>query len=246
TRKRRPRTRSRLRRPASSRKRRSSGFGARLRRAQAASGRSRDIWSSWPRARPAATRLSFVSGIRKLVTVIEEVRIEGGAAVDPPVRVAAAGAVISNPLAGRYVDDLSPLADEYCAPLGHLLAGRALAALDGRAEGYGKGALVGLDGEVEHGSAILHNLTFGNPVRDAVNGTSLLPSAEKYGAPGASLDLAIKHIADHKVRSHHQTFEVRVPDAPRPDEIVVWVVLATAGRPLARLPEFGSELAATS
>jgi hypothetical protein len=187
-----------------------------------------------------------VNGVRKLVTVVEEVRVEGGAAVDPPVRIAAAGAVIFNPLAGRYVHDLSPIADEYCEPLGHLLVEHALLALDGTAEGYGKGALVGLGGEVEHGSAILHNLTFGNPVRDAVNGTSLLPSAEKCGAPGASLDLAIKHIADHKVRSHHQTFEVRVPDAPRADEIVVWVALATGGRPLARLPEFGTELAATS
>jgi hypothetical protein len=83
-------------------------------------------------------------------------------------------------------------------------------------------------------------------VRDAVGGSSLLPSAEKCGAPGAPLDLAIKHITDHTVRSHHQTFEVRVPDAPRPGEIVVWVVLASAGRPLARLPQFGSELAATS
>jgi hypothetical protein len=185
-------------------------------------------------------------GLRKLVTVVEEVRTEGGVAVEPPLRIAATAAVIANPLAGRYAADLAPLADEYCEPLGHLLAERALEALGGPAEAYGKGALVGLDGEVEHGSAILHNLRFGNPVRDAVGGSSLLPSAEKCGAPGAPLDLAIKHITDHTVRSHHQTFEVRVPDAPRPGEIVVWVAVASAGRPLARLPQFGSELAATS
>jgi Amino acid synthesis len=186
------------------------------------------------------------SGIRKLVTLVEEIRTEGGRAVDPPARISAVAAVIENPLAGRFAEDLSPLIEQYCEPLGHLLAGRALAALGGPAEAYGKGALVGLDGEVEHGSAILHNLRFGNPVRDAVEGTSLLPSAEKCGAPGAPLDLALKHIADHTVRSHHQTFEVRVPDAPRPGEIVIWIALAATGRPQARLAEFGSELAARS
>jgi hypothetical protein len=188
-----------------------------------------------------------VTGIRKLVTVVEEVHADGGRAVDPPLVVVAAGAVVANPLAGAFVEDLAPLADAYCEPLGRLLVARALASLGGAAvEAYGKGALVGLDGEVEHGSAILHNLRFGNRVRDAVGGTSLLPSAEKCGAAGASLDLALKHTADHTVRSHHLTLEVRVPDAPRPGEILIWVALATAGRPQARLPEFGTELAATS
>jgi Amino acid synthesis len=186
--------------------------------------------------------LVAASGIRKVVTVTEEIRAEGGRAVDPPARVAAAAAVVGNPLAGAFVDDLSPLIDRYCEPLGQLLVERALRELGGTVEAYGKGGLVGLDGEVEHASAILHNLRFGNPVRDAVGGTSLLPSAEKAGAPGATLDLALKHIADHTVRSHHQTFEVRIPDAPRPAEIVIWVALASAGRPQARLAEFGSEL----
>jgi len=185
-------------------------------------------------------------GLRKVVTVVEDVHREGGRAVDPPVRIAAAAAVVVNPLAGRYVDDLEPLIDEYCEPLGELLAARALELLGGEAEGYGKGALVGLDGEIEHGSAIIHNLRFGDRVREPVEGTSLLPSAEKRGAAGAPIDLAIKHKHDHKVRSHHQTFEVRIPDAPSPDEIVIWVAFATSGRPLSRLGEFGSELAATS
>jgi Amino acid synthesis len=187
-----------------------------------------------------------MQGLRKVVTVVEDVPQEGGRAVDPPVRIAAAGAVVANPLAGRYVDDLGPLIDEYCEPLGALLTARALELLGGEAEGYGKGALVGLDGEVEHGSAIIHNLRFGDRVREPVEGTSLLPSAEKRGAAGAPIDLAIKHKHDHRVRSHHQTFEVRIPDAPRADELVIWVALATGGRPLSRLGEFGSELAAAS
>jgi hypothetical protein len=183
-------------------------------------------------------------GIRKVVTVLEEIRTEGGREVDPPARVSAVAAVIENPFAGRWVDDLEPIMDRYCEPLGQLLTERAVEALGGTAEAYGKGALVGLDGEVEHGSAIIHNLRFGNHVRDAVAGTSLLPAAEKVGAAGATLDLALKHITDVTVRSHHQTFEVRIADAPRPDEIVIWVALATTGRPQARLAAFGSELAA--
>jgi Amino acid synthesis len=187
-----------------------------------------------------------VDGIRKIVTIVEEIHQDGGQPVVPPLRIAAVGAVVANPLAGRFVEDLAPLIDLYCERLGALLGEQALRALDGEGEAFGKGALVGLDGEVEHGSAILHNLRFGNPVRDAVGGTSLLPSAEKAGAPGATLDLALKHKIDHHIRSHHLTFEVRVPDAPRPGELVIWVAFATGGRPQARLAEFGSELAAAS
>jgi hypothetical protein len=186
-----------------------------------------------------------VEGLRKLCGIVEEVVSTAGRALERPTRVAAVGAVVENPLAGRFAEDLSELADAYCEPLGRLLTERALEALgDGEVEAYGKGALVGLAGEVEHGSAIIHNLRFGNPVREGAAGSSLVPSAEKVGAAGAALDLALKHKLDHTVRSHHQTFEVRIPDAPRDDEIVVWVALASAGRPHARLPAFGSELAA--
>jgi len=184
-----------------------------------------------------------MDGLRKLYVIVEEVRSESGRPVEPPTLLAAAGAVVANPLAGRFVEDLAAVADAYCEPLGRLLAERALAALGADVEGYGKGALVGLGGEVEHGSAIIHNLRFGNLVREPVAGSSLLPSAEKRGPAGAAIDLALKHKDDHTVRSHHQTFEVRIPDAPRDDEIVVWVALASSGRPLARLPVFGSELA---
>ena len=180
--------------------------------------------------------------VRKIVTVVEDVCIEGGRPVEPWTRIAAAGAVVDNPLAGRFADDLEPLIDLYCEPLGTLLTQRALELLGAEAEAYGKGALVGLDGDVEHGSAIIHNLRFGNKVREPVGGTSLLPSAEKRGPAGVPLDLSLKHKHDHSVRSHHQTFEVRIPDAPRADEIVIWVALASSGRPHARLGAFGSEL----
>ena len=183
-------------------------------------------------------------GIRKIYVMVEEIRAEGGRAVREPLRSAAAGAVVVNPLAGRFEEDLSELADTYCEPLGHLLAQRALEALgDGEPEAYGKGALVGLAGELEHGSAIIHNLNFGNRVREPVGGESLLPAAEKRGVAGATLDLPLKHKLDQTVRSHHQTLEVRIPDAPGEEEIVVWVAFATSGRPHARLPAFGTEVA---
>jgi len=183
-----------------------------------------------------------LDGLRKVVTIVEDVEREGGEPVVPATRLVAAGAVVENPFAGRYVADLEPLIDRYCEPLGELLTERALALLAAPAEGVGKGALVGLDGDVEHGSAVIHNLRFGNKVRDAIQGTALLPAAEKRGAAGAPLDIAVKHKDDHTVRSHHQTFEVRIPDAPRADELVIWIVVASSGRPHARLGVFGSEL----
>jgi hypothetical protein len=181
--------------------------------------------------------------IRKSLVLIEEIGASNGIPLERPLRTVAAAAVVPNTCAGRYVDDLSPLAERYCEPLGGLLANMAVDALGAPAEAYGKGALVGLGGEVEHGSAIIHNLTFGNQVRRLVEGEALLPSAEKRGAAGSSLDLALKHTVDPTRRSHHQTLEVRIPDAPAYDEIVIWVTLASGGRPHARLPEFGSELA---
>jgi hypothetical protein len=180
--------------------------------------------------------------VRKVVLHVEEVRVSGGVRLEQPLRISAAAAVVANPHAGRFVADLGDLADRYCETLGSLLSTTALDALAGPVEAYGKGALVGMAGEVEHGSAIIHNLRFGDYVRRASDGSALLPSAEKRGAAGAPIDLALKHKDDHSVRSHHQTFEVRVADAPADDEIVIWVALATGGRPHARLPEFASEL----
>lgn len=181
-------------------------------------------------------------GLRKVVTLVEDVHLEGGRALDRPTRMVAAGAVVANPFAGRFIEDLSPLIDDLCEPLGTLLTARALELLGAPAEGFGKGALVGLDGDIEHGSAIIHNLRFGNHVREAVSGTTLIPAGEKRGAAGATLDLPLKHVTDQTIRSHHQTLEVRIGDAPRADELVIWIALAATGRPHARLAAFGSEL----
>jgi hypothetical protein len=183
--------------------------------------------------------------IRKIVSLYEELLVEGGREVEPPVRVAGAAAVVENPYAGRFVEDLTPLFDHYCSRLGVLLAERALGALgDARVEAYGKGALVGLDGELEHASGIIHNLAFGNPVRQAMSASSLLPSTEKRAVAGATLDVPLKHVEDHKVRSHHLTLEVRIGDAPRPDELVIAIACSSSGRPHSRLAAFGTEVAA--
>lgn len=184
--------------------------------------------------------------IRKIVTVVEETFIEGYKKTQKPVRIAAAMAVIKNPFAGKYEEDLQPLVRTYSEKLGGLLPQKAMDALGvtgDQVEAYGKGALVGLEGEIEHGSAIIHTLTFGNPFRTLCgNAETLLPSAEKRAAAGASLDLAIKHKMDPKIRSHHMTFEVRIPDAPRNDEIIIAAVVTTSGRAHPRIGSLHKEL----
>jgi hypothetical protein len=184
--------------------------------------------------------------IRKIVTICEETFFEGFKKAEKPVRIGAALAVIKNPFAGRYEEDLLPLVKAYSEYLGTLLPQKAMEALGitgKEVEGYGKGALVGLDGEIEHGSAIIHTLTFGNPFRSLCeNAETLLPSAEKRAGAGSGLDLAIKHKMDPKIRSHHMTFETRIPDAPRNDEIIIAAVVATSGRAHPRIGSLHKEL----
>ena len=184
--------------------------------------------------------------IRKIVIYQEEVYVDGGKEAPRPVRIAAAAAVIRNPFAGRFVEDLTPLFDEYSQSLGELLPQRAIQALGisgEEVESYGKGVIVGMDGEAEHGIGITHNLKFGNPFRKVCgDGKSLLPSGEKRGPAGCTLDVPLKHKLDATKRSHHTSIEVRIPDAPLPDEIVVIAAVSDSGRPHARLREFGEEL----
>jgi len=175
--------------------------------------------------------------IRKLVTVVEETLTEMGRPIVPPTRRAAAIAVIANPFAGRYVDDLSELID-VGEELGGLLGARAVAALGiagPDAEGYGKAALVGENGELEHAAAILHP-KLGAPLRKVLgHGAALVPSSKKRGGPGADLDVPLGHKDAAYVRSHFDGMTVSIADAPRADEIMVAVVVTTAGRPLPRV-----------
>jgi hypothetical protein len=125
--------------------------------------------------------------------------------------------------------------------LGALLTPLVVEALGQPVEAYGKAAVVGLDGEIEHGSGLIHTLRFGDSFRDATGATTLLPAVEKRAPAGSTFDIPLKHITDQKIRSHHQTVEVRVPDAPHADEIVIALAASNRGRPLERLAPFSSE-----
>jgi hypothetical protein len=175
--------------------------------------------------------------IRKIVTVVEETRREGGVAVTPPTRRAAAVAVIENPFAGRYVEDLAPLI-AIGEELGKLLAERAVAALGingSDAQSYGKAAAVGENGELEHAAAILHP-KMGAPVRAVLGkGAALIPSSKKRGGLGTVLDIPLGHKDAAFVRSHFDGMEVQINDAPRANEIMVAVAVTDSGRPLPRV-----------
>ncbi|MBN9029577.1 MAG: amino acid synthesis family protein [Rhizobiales bacterium] len=175
--------------------------------------------------------------IRKLTVFVEETRREMDRPVDPPTRKAAAVAVIRNPFAGRYVEDLSELI-EIGAELGGLLGRRCVEALGiapQAAESYGKAAMVGEDGELEHAAAILHP-ALGKPLREAVDkGAALVPSSKKRGGPGQVLDIPLGHKDAAYVRSHFDGMEVWLNDSPRADEIMVAVAVTDSGRPLPRI-----------
>lgn len=175
--------------------------------------------------------------IRKLTVFVEETRREMDRPVDPPTRKAAAVAIIRNPFAGRYVEDLSELI-EIGAELGGLLGRRCVEALGiapQAAESYGKAAMVGEDGELEHAAAILHP-ALGKPLREAVDkGAALVPSSKKRGGPGQVLDIPLGHKDAAYVRSHFDGMEVWLNDSPRADEIMVAVAVTDSGRPLPRI-----------
>jgi Amino acid synthesis len=175
--------------------------------------------------------------IRKIVTVVEETHIEMGKTIAPPTRRAAAIAVIENPFAGRYVEDLSPLI-AIGEELGELLSKKAVAALgiDGaKAHSYGKAAAVGENGELEHAAAILHP-KMGAPVRKVLSkGAALIPSSKKRSGPGTTLDIPLGHKDAAFVRSHFDGMEVQINDAPRANEIMVAVAVTDSGRPLPRV-----------
>ncbi|GAA3732670.1 amino acid synthesis family protein [Salinactinospora qingdaonensis] len=184
--------------------------------------------------------------VRKIVEIVHETGRENGRPLQRPHRVAMVGAVIDTPYPAEYTEDLVTTADAIGAEIGELVGPRCVRALGEDVEAFGKAALVGTGGEVEHGSALIHNLRFGNVFRDAAAGTELLPAAEKIGPTGAAIDIPLKHKLDAKTRSHHQTVTFQVADAPLPREIVVVCAASNTGRPLARLASFGAEVAPAS
>ena len=175
--------------------------------------------------------------IRKLIVQVDETRMEMGQAIDPPTRRALAMAVIANPYAGRYAENLDALI-AIGEELGRLLGDKCVAALGikpGHAQSYGKAAIVGEAGELEHAAAILHP-KLGAPLRKAVEkGAALVPSSKKRGGLGTAIDVPLGHKDAAFVRSHFDAMEARVADAPRANEIVVAVVVTDSGRPLARI-----------
>ena len=175
--------------------------------------------------------------IRKIIVQVDEVHIEMGQTISPPTRRALAMAVIHNPLAGSYtehLDELIAIGEE----LGGLLGDKCVKALGiapGDAQSYGKAAIVGEAGEIEHAAAILHP-KLGAPLRVAVEkGAALVPSSKKRGTLGTAIDVPLGHKDAAFVRSHFDAIEARVSDAPRANEIVVAVVVTDSGRPLARV-----------
>lgn len=175
--------------------------------------------------------------IRKIVIQVDETHVEGGQPIHPPTRRALAMAVIDNPYAGQYSANLDALMD-IGEELGGLLGERCVAALGIRPEqahSYGKAAIVGEAGELEHAAAILHP-KLGAPLRKAVShGAALVPSAKKRGTLGTIIDVPLGHKDAAFVRSHFDAMEARVSDAPRANEIVVAVVVTDSGRPAPRI-----------
>jgi hypothetical protein len=181
--------------------------------------------------------------IRKLVTIIEETKMEMGKSLHNPCRKAAAIAVIKNPFAGKYQENLQELID-IGGVLGGMLASKARDALGikpEQAESFGKAVIVGLDGESEHAAAIIHP-KFGNPIREVLGGgKARIPSTQKVGPAGTEIDVPLVYKDASTVSSHYDAMTVSVTDAPRPDEIVVAVVVTDSGRPLYRIPGLRKE-----
>ncbi len=175
--------------------------------------------------------------IRKIVKIVEETRMEMGKPVNPPTRRAAAVAVIKNPFAGKYqenLDELISVGEELGGMLGKI-ALEALGIPPEKAESYGKAAIVGSKGELEHAAAIMHP-KLGGPFREALGGgKAIIPSAKKMGVPGTEIDVPVHYKDAAFVRTHFDAMPVRVQDAPRADEIVVALVVTDSGRPLPRV-----------
>lgn len=175
--------------------------------------------------------------IRKIVTYDEEVLVEGFRAAEAPWRMFAVAAVLKNPWAGRFVPDLKPEIQAYGPVLGKMLTERmiGLASSGAAIEAYGKAAVVGLDGEIEHASGLIHTLRFGNHFREAVEAKSYLAFTNTRGPANAPIMVPLMDKNDAGRRSHYLTIQFSIPDAPRDDEVIVVLGAALSGRPHHRI-----------
>ncbi len=178
--------------------------------------------------------------IRKIVTVVEETYSDGEKQVERPIKKAACAVVFKNPYAGVYVEDLSELI-EYSEKLGKELSERAVSALGEQVESYGKAAIVGEKGELEHAAALLHP-KLGTPLREACGGgKAIIPSSKKLGKMGDTIDIPLHYKDAAFVRSHFDAFTISISDAPKSDEILLAVAVTNSGRPHPRVGGLSKE-----
>lgn len=184
--------------------------------------------------------------LRKVVTYIEDMRIEGGKPTPAPSKLFAVAAIISNPWSGLgFVDDLRPEIHAIAPILGEMLTAEIIRYVGSgdAVEGYGKAAVVGVSGEIEHASALIHTLRFGNHFRQAVGAKSYLAFTNTRGGPAAPITIPLMDKNDDGRRSHYLTIQFCIPDAPAPDEIVIALGASIGGRPHHRIGDRYADLA---
>lgn len=179
------------------------------------------------------------TGLRKIVTFVEETVVEGGKTAPRPITMVVVAAVVKNPWAGLgFVENLRPEILRIARPLGLEMTARLVQIMPReRVEAYGKAAIVGVNGEIEHASALIHTLRFGNVYREAVAGTAFLSFTNTRTAPGALISLPMIHKSETGKRSHFITATLQIADAPGPDEIVIAIGAADGGRAHPRIAD---------
>ncbi|WP_438394290.1 amino acid synthesis family protein [Caballeronia sp. DA-9] len=185
------------------------------------------------------------TGLRKIATFIEETHIEGGRAAERPITTVVVAAIVRNPWAGKgFVEDLRPEILRLAPVLGREMTQRLVAIMPAeRVEAYGKAATVGVNGEIEHGSALIHTLRFGNMYREAVNGTAFLSFTNTRSGPGALMSVPMIHKSETGKRSHFITATFQIADAPGPDEILIAIGAADGGRAHPRIADRFQDMA---
>ena len=185
------------------------------------------------------------TGLRKIATIVEETFVEGGKAAERPITTVIVAAVLRNPWAGQgFVDNLRPEILRLAPVLGTEMTRRLVAVMPAeRVEAYGKAATVGVNGEIEHGSALIHTLRFGNMFREAVSGTAFLSFTNTRVGPGALLSVPMIHKSETGKRSHFLTATFQIADAPGPDEILIAIGASDGGRAHPRIADRFQDMA---